>query len=195
MESWELRNWGPSTGFKFDSIRRCFLSRAQDFLLFDAGIAGGESLGDDLGDGDLGDNLDENVGRDLAREDLAREPERLDGKPEGADADARARLPSTTSREDDERANSLGLVITAAMLFVLFAAATLFGSHGTIGSIPRPATSTPAPDGKAMGNFLYGARGAAACPQMSFDNATGSVTGPTERCLGRAVGAARHPHD
>jgi hypothetical protein len=86
------------------------------------------------------------------------------------------------------------LVITAAMLFVLFAAAMLFGTHGTIGSIPHRAGSM-APDAKAMGNLLYGAQDAVSCPQMSFDNATGSITGSAERCLGRGGDAAGHPHD
>ena len=93
----------------------------------------------------------------------------------------------------DERANPLGLVITAAMLFVLFAASMLFGSRGSIGPVPHHTTSTP--DVKAMGNILYGAQEAASCPQTSFDNATGSVTEPTERCLGRDSDSASHPHD
>jgi hypothetical protein len=135
----------------------------------------------------LGDDLGENVGRDLASE-----PERRDGKPEGAGADGRIRVSPALQREEDERANSLGLVITAAMLFVLFAAAMLFGSHGTIGSMRH---SSSAPGAKAMGNLLYGARGAASCPQMSFDIATGSITGPSERCSGRDGDAAGHPHD
>jgi hypothetical protein len=137
-----------------------------------------------------GDDLGENVGRDLTRE-----PEHRVGNPEDAGAGDRARLSSSLQREEDERANVLGLVITAAMLFVLFAAAMLFGSHGTIGSIPRHATSAaPTPDAKAMGNLLYGAQGAASCPQMSFDRANGSAPGPKERCFGDD-GSASHPHD
>jgi hypothetical protein len=142
-----------------------------------------------LGD-DLGDDLGENVGRDLARE-----PEHRDGNPEGAGADGRLRVSPALQREEDDRANSLGLVITAAMLFVLFAAAMLFGSHGTVGSIPRHGTSTPMPDANAMGNLLYGAQESASCPQLSFNNATGSVPGPKERCFGRGSDAAGHPHD
>jgi len=143
-------------------------------------------LGGDLGD-DLGDDLGENVGRDLARE-----PEHSDGEPEGGAADGRVRVSPALQREEDERANSLGLVITAAMLFVLFAAAMLFGSHGTIGSMRH--SSSP-PGAKAMGNLLYGGQGASSCPQISFDSATGSVPGPTERCLARDGDAAGHPHD
>jgi len=157
-------------------------------------LAAGESLGDgsaDVSCADLGDDLGENVGRDLAREDLAREPEHRDGKPEGAGADGRVRVSPALQREEDERANSLGLVITAAMLFVLFAAAMLFGSHGSVGSM-RHSSSTPG--AKAMGNLLYGAQGAVSCPQMSFDIATGSIAGPSERCLGRNGDPASHPH-
>ena len=146
-----------------------------------------DGLGDDSR-GDLGGDLGENVGRDLARE-----PEHSDGEPEGGAADGRVRVSPALQREEDERANSLGLVITAAMLFVLFAAAMLFGTHGTVGSIPRHSTLTPG--AKAMGNLLYGAQEAASCPPMSFDNATVSVPGPTERCSGRDSDAAGHPHD
>jgi hypothetical protein len=149
-------------------------------------VAAGESLGDDARGG-LGDKSGENVGRDLTRE-----PEHRDGEPKGAGADGRIRVSPALQREEDEHANSLGLVITAAMLFVLFAAAMLFGSHGTIGSIRH---SSSMPDAKAMGNLLYGARQAANCPQMSFDSATGTITGSTERCAGRDSDAAGHPHD
>jgi len=135
--------------------------------------------------------LGEKVGRDLAREP-AREPEHRDGKPERAGADAPVRLSFTPLREEDEHANSLGLVITAAMLFVLFAAAMLFGSHGTVGSM-RHSTSTP--DAKAMGNLLYGAQELASCPQTPLGGATGSVPGVKERCLSRDSEAASHPHD
>jgi hypothetical protein len=157
-------------------------------------MAAGGSLGDDFCDGSGGD-LGENVGRDLAREDLAKEPEHRGGNREGAGADGRVRVSPALQREEDERANSLGLVITAAMLFVLFAAAMLFGSHGTIGSIPRHGSTTSTPDAKAMGDLLYGAQNASSCAQMSFDNATGSVNGSVERCLGRDSDAASHPHD
>jgi hypothetical protein len=149
-------------------------------------MAAGECLGDGLG-GNFGDELSENVGRDLTRE-----PQQRDGESEGTGADAGERLPFTALREEEERANWLGLVITAAMLFVLFAAAVLFGSHGTIGSM-RHSGSTP--DAKAMGNLLYGAQEAASCPQLSFDDATGPVAGSTERCTGRDSVAAGHPHD
>jgi len=132
------------------------------------------------------------VGRDLAREP-AREPDDRDGKPKRADPNARAKPSFTPVREEDERANTLGLVITAAMLFVLFAAAMLFGNHGTIGSIPRQGGSMP--DAKAMGNLLYGAQETASCAQMSLDAATGSIAMPAEPCSGGDRGRSSHPHD
>jgi hypothetical protein len=97
-------------------------------------------------------------------------------------------------REEGEGTNPLGLVITAAMLFVLFAAAMLFGTHGTIGSIPHRASSTT-PGTKTMGNLLYGAQGTASCTQMSSDSATGSIARSSGRCLGRDGDTAGHPHD
>ncbi|HTV27492.1 MAG TPA: hypothetical protein VMF32_06895 [Xanthobacteraceae bacterium] len=138
----------------------------------------------------LRDHLGENVGRDLAREDLTGKPEHRDGKPNAAGADGRLRVSPALQREEDERANSLGLVITAAMLFVLFAAAMLFGTHGTIGPM-RHSTSTP--DSKAMGNLLYGAQEAVPCPQMPFGGATGTIPGAEERCLGRDGNPTGHP--
>jgi hypothetical protein len=136
--------------------------------------------------GGLGDYLGENVSSDLARQ-----PEHRDGDREAAGAGDRMRL--SPLREEEGQANTLGLVITAAMLFVLFAAAMLFGSRGTIGSMPHPTISTP--DAKAMGNLMYGMRRVAPCPQTSFGNATGSVPGPAERCFGSEDDAAGHPHD
>jgi hypothetical protein len=131
--------------------------------------------------------LGENVGRDLLRE-----PEHRDSKPDAAGADGRKRVSPALQREEDDRANSLGMVITAAMLFVLFAAAMLFGTHGTLGPM-RHSTSTP--DAKAMGNLLYGAQEAISCPRMPFGSATGSIPGAKVRCLGREGDPAGHPQD
>ena len=125
--------------------------------------------------------------------DLTREPEHRDGNAQSAGSGDRAPLHLSPLREEDERANTLGLVITAAMLFVLFAAAMLFGSHGTIGPMPPHGTLVPTPDAKAMGNLLYGAQKAASCPQASFDSATGSITGVTEGCLVQDRDAASLP--
>jgi hypothetical protein len=136
-------------------------------------------LGDDFGDG-LGQNVDRN---------LLSEPEHRDGKP---GADGRMRVSPALQREEDERANSLGLVITAAMLFVLFAAAMMFGTHGTIGPMRH---STATPDAKVMGHLLYGAQEATSCPKMPFGSATGSIPGVEARCLGRGGNPAGHPQD
>jgi hypothetical protein len=133
--------------------------------------------------------LGEDVGRNLAKE-----PDDRDGRQDGAGPNARARVPFSPIREEDERANALGLVITAAMLFVLFAAAMLFGNHGAIGSIP-PRHGVSMPDAKAMGHLVYGAQETPSCAQMFFDDATGSVAMPAELCSARNGGAASHPHD
>jgi hypothetical protein len=102
------------------------------------------------------------------------------------------RVSPALQREEDERANSLGLVITAAMLFVLFAAAMMFGTHGTIGPMRH---STAMPDAKAMGNLLYGAQQATSCPKMPSGSATGSIPGVDARCLGRDGDPAGRPQD
>jgi hypothetical protein len=143
-------------------------------------------LGDDFDD-DLECDLGQNVGRDLLSE-----PEHRDGKPDGAGADGRLRVSPALQREEDEHANSLGLVITAAMLFVLFAAAMMFGTHGTIGPMRHSAAT---PDAKVMGNLLYGAQEATPCPKMPFGSATGSIPGVEVRCLGRDGDPAGHPQD
>lgn len=163
-----------ATGFDFDSIRRYILEQAKVFLLFDA------SMG-------AGDNVGESVDRDLAGKSQDR-----DREPDGAGG-ARGGFASASQREEDARANSLGLVITAAMLFVLFAAAMLFGSRGSIGSLPHHMGSTP--DAKTMGNLLYGMHTVAPCPQTSFDKATGSLPGPPELCLGADSDAPGRPQD
>jgi hypothetical protein len=160
------------------------------------GVAAGGSLGDDLCGALrpprwlLGRRLRRRLGPERVGRDLLREPEHRDGKPDGPGADGRMRVSPALQREEDERANSLGLVITAAMLFVLFAAAMLFGTHGTIGPMRH---STATPDAKAMGNLLYGAQEATPCPQMSFGSATGSVPGAKEPCLGGDSDPAGHP--
>jgi hypothetical protein len=59
--------------------------------------------------------------------------------PESTGRNARENPLLSSAWEDEERAKPLGLVITAALLFVLFAAAVLFGGHGTIG----PAGQSP----------------------------------------------------
>ena len=134
-------------------------------------MAADEEVGKELGGKDPG-------GKDLGRNDL--EPgDRYEPESSGRNPRANPRLPSAW--EDEERAKPLGLVITAALLFVLVAAAVLFGGHGSIGPAGRPSISGP--DGKALGDFLYSMNEDASCPRASFDSATGSVAGAPAAAL------------
>jgi hypothetical protein len=139
---------------------------------------------------------EEEVGNELDAKDLGgnnlKPGDGYDSESSGRNARENPLLSSAW--EDEEHAKPLGLVITAALLFVLFAAAVLFGGHGTIGPAGRPSISGP--DGKALGDFLYSMREDPSCPSKSFDSATGSVGGlPAERCPSRDGGEASHPHD
>jgi hypothetical protein len=146
-----------------ESIRDDFLYGVQDFCRFYAGMAADEELGRDLGGNGSG-------GKDLGRKDLE-SGDRYESESPGRNLRANPRL--TSEWEDEEHAKPLGLVITAALLFVLVAAAVLFGGRGSIGPVGRPSISGP--DGKALGDFLYSMNEDASCPRASFDNATGSV--------------------
>jgi hypothetical protein len=139
---------------------------------------------------------DEEVGNELDAKDLSGnnlEPgDRYESDSTDRNADANPRLSSPW--EDEERSKPLGLVITAALLFVLFAAAVLFGGRSTIGPAGRPSISGP--DGKTLGDFLYTVQEDASCPNTSFDTATGSVGGlPAEHCPSHDGGVVSHPHD
>ncbi|MGA8614628.1 MAG: hypothetical protein WB760_23745 [Xanthobacteraceae bacterium] len=137
----------------------------------------------------VGDDVGEKVDEDDPGGDPGREPAEWYDEPESSGRDPRP----TPAWEDDERSRPLGLVITAALLFVLFAAAMLFNGHGSIGPAGRP--SLLGPNRKALGDILYSMRVAAPCPLSSVDNATGSVAGsPPERCPSRDGGEASHPH-
>jgi hypothetical protein len=94
--------------------------------------------------------------------------------------DAHPAVPPLPMREEDESANSLGLLITGALLFVLFTAALLFGGPGAIGPILHDAISSPG--AKVMGNILYTIQDEP-CPRMVFDEASTDATGgPETRC-------------
>src|SRR5580700_3914608 len=139
----------------------------------------------------------EDVGEGVGKEDPGSSPgpepvDRYEPEPSVRDPRAHARPPPTW--EDDERARPLGMVITAALLFVLFAAAVLFGGRSSFGPGGRPSLSGPG--GKALGDILYSLKVDASCGVSSFDGATGSVAGrPPERCPSRDGGEASHPHE
>jgi hypothetical protein len=139
-----------------------------------------------------GEKVGKHLGENLGGDDPG--PEHGDRRePESSGCDSRANPRPTLAWEDDERARPLGLVITAALLFVLVAAAVLFGGRSSFGPAGRP--SIMGPGGKALGEILYSLELSVSCPLASFD-ATGSVAGrPTERCPSGDRSESSHPHD
>jgi hypothetical protein len=137
-------------------------------------------------DEEVGEHLGENLGGD--------DPGRTLGdryEPESSGPDPRAT--PRPAWEDAERARPLGLVITAALLFVLVAAAVLFGGRSSFGPAGPP--SIIGPGGKALGEILYSLELTVSCPLASSD-ATGSVAGrPPERCPTGDRSESSHPHD
>ena len=118
-----------------------------------------------------------------AGKDKATEPVDWYVEADHASRDTRAREPSR-ARRDEERANSLGLIITTSLFFVLFAAAIMFGGHAAIGPLLRRAIATR--DAQGMGDIVYAMPDGVFCRHMSFDNATGEVAeGAVERCPDR----------
>jgi hypothetical protein len=140
-----------------------------------------------------GEDVGKNVGEEDPGGDLGMQPAEWFDEPESSSHDLRANPHPTPGWEEEERSKPLGLVITAALLFVLFAAAVLFNGHGSFGPEGRPSFSGP--NRKALGDFLYSTEAAVSCPLSSVDSATGSVVGPPlERCPSRDGGDASHPH-
>jgi hypothetical protein len=85
------------------------------------------------------------------------------------------------ARRDEERANSLGLIITSSLLFVLLASAIMFGGHAAIAPFLQRAIA--ARDANVTGDIVYTMPDGVFCRHMSFDNATGEVTeGAVEHC-------------
>jgi hypothetical protein len=87
-------------------------------------------------------------------------------------------------RQDDQRANSLGMIIITSMLFVLFAAALMVGGHAAFVPLLRSAIGVQGTNGS--GEALYTMPDGTFCRHMSIDNVTGQVIeGAIERCPGR----------
>lgn len=82
---------------------------------------------------------------------------------------------------DERRANSLALIITTSLLFVLFASALMVGGHAIIGPLMRAA-----PDGGGVNrsaDIVYTMPDGMFCRHMTFDNSTGRITaGSMDRC-------------
>jgi len=117
-----------------------------------------------------------------ARFDWRVEVERAKADPHGA-ADLQ-------SRRDEARANSLGLIITTSIFFVLLAAAIMFGGHAAIGPLLRRAVEAPRPAG-VTGDLLYTMPDGVFCRHMAYDNATGNlIDGDIVRCPDGLEGGA-----
>jgi hypothetical protein len=93
---------------------------------------------------------------------------------------ARARRPSRVGLEE-ERANSLSVVIASSLCLVLAAAAFLFSGHFAIGPMLRSAVA--AREAAGVGDVVLAMPDGVFCRHMSFDNVTGEVAESTiERC-------------
>ena len=93
----------------------------------------------------------------------------------------RPRSARDAGQPEDRRANSLALIITTSLLFVLFASALLVGGHAII----TPLLRAPAPGGGTnnRGDIVYTMPDGTFCQHMTFDNATGQISaGGIDRC-------------
>jgi hypothetical protein len=81
---------------------------------------------------------------------------------------------SPTMRHDEQRANSLGIIIITSLFFVLFAAALMVGGHATIGPLLRSAADTRG--GPTTGDIVVRMPDGVLCRHMSLDNITGDIT-------------------
>ena len=95
-------------------------------------------------------------------------------------------------RRADERANSLALAVTTALLFVLVAAAVMFGGRAALAPLlPRDAATML--KANRTGAIVYAMPDGVFCRRMAFDNTTAEVTSvAVERCAG-AMGVAGGP--
>lgn len=94
-------------------------------------------------------------------------------------------------RTDEERANSIGIAIVTSLLFVLFAAALLFGGHAAIAPLLHRAEAGAASSAASQdnGTMVYAMPDQEFCRQMLFDNATGTISeGTLVRCPGAPGG-------
>jgi hypothetical protein len=144
----------------FESIRKYFFIRGATFLGFDAAMSPGGPHG--------ADTIDWYV-----------EPDRFD-----------APLPPVLTprrRRDDERAQSLALAITTALLFVLIAVAVMFGGRAAIGPMLRQNTAR---EPGSPADVLYAMPDGVFCRRMAFDNVTAEITSAAvERCPAAVAGA------
>jgi hypothetical protein len=139
-------------GPNFESIRKNFFIVTESFLSFDSAMSAGKNAATD--------SVQWYVQADRAAR-------RLGHGVHAADLDER-------------RANSLALIITTSLLFVLLASALLVGGHAIISPLMR----APAVNGFAnRGDIVYTMPDGMFCQHMTFDNTTGRITaGGMDHC-------------
>jgi len=82
---------------------------------------------------------------------------------------------------DERRANSLALIITTSLLFVLFASAVMVGGRVIISPLLRESAVTGGVNDR--GDIVYTLPDGTFCQHMTFDNTTGRITpGGIDRC-------------
>jgi hypothetical protein len=130
-----------------------FLSALEDVLLFHPGMSTGK---------DAGSNT-------------------FDSEVEADHSAAEARRPAYLRALGLAHANSLGLIVTTSLFFILLASAIMFGGHAAIGPLLR--SVAPGGNGTRTGDIVYTMPDGVFCRHMSYDNATGDVTeSGVERC-------------
>jgi hypothetical protein len=88
---------------------------------------------------------------------------------------------SSRFRREQERANSLALIVTTSLLFVLIASALMVGGRSAIG--PLLSRATTARDANSKGDIVYAMPDGVYCRHLSFDNTTGAISvGSVEPC-------------
>jgi hypothetical protein len=81
----------------------------------------------------------------------------------------------------DRRVNSLALIITTSLLFVLFASALLVGGHAIISPMLRAPAITANTNNR--GDIVFTMPDGTFCQHMTFDNTNGRITaGSIDRC-------------
>lgn len=114
------------------------------------------------------------------------------------DSDVEADHPVAEAREpvylrpgqNAEHTNSLGLIVTTSLFFVLLAAAIMFGGHAAIAPLLRQAVG----HANGTGDVVYMLPDGVFCRHLSYDNSTGDmIENGVERCpehIGHDVSAA-----
>jgi hypothetical protein len=108
-------------------------------------------------------------------------------EPDRFDAPLPPALALRRRRPDDERAQSLALAITTALLFVLITGAVMFGGRAAIEPLLRQNTAR---ESARSGELVYAMPDGAFCRRMAFDNATAEITtADVEPCPATIAGA------